>query len=43
MRRNPAYATTEPAAVRDLVRENPWATIVSDNAGPTGYRANFDL
>lgn len=33
MRPNPAYATTDPEAVRDLVRQNPWATIVSDNAG----------
>ncbi|HVS99744.1 MAG TPA: FMN-binding negative transcriptional regulator [Solirubrobacterales bacterium] len=29
MRHNPAHATTDPEAVRDLVRENPWATIVS--------------
>jgi transcriptional regulator len=33
MRHNPAHATTDPEAVRDLVRQNPWATIVSDNAG----------
>jgi transcriptional regulator len=33
MRHNPAHATTDPAAVRDLVRENPWATIVSSNEG----------
>jgi transcriptional regulator len=33
MRHNPAYATTDPDAVRDLVRRNPWATIVSDNGG----------
>jgi transcriptional regulator len=33
MRHNPAHATTDPEAVRDLVRRNPWATIVSDNAG----------
>jgi transcriptional regulator len=31
MRHNPAHATTDPAAVRDLIRESPWATIVSDN------------
>ncbi|MBS1889539.1 MAG: FMN-binding negative transcriptional regulator [Actinobacteria bacterium] len=33
MRHNPAHATTDPEVVRDLVRENPWATIVSENAG----------
>jgi transcriptional regulator len=33
MRHNPAHATTDPEAVRDLVRGNPWATIVSDNGG----------
>jgi transcriptional regulator len=33
MRHNPAHATTDPEAVRDLVRRNPWGTIVSDNAG----------
>jgi transcriptional regulator len=33
MRHNPAHATTDPEAVRELVRRNPWATIVSDNAG----------
>jgi transcriptional regulator len=33
MRHNPAHATTDPDAIRDLVRENPWATIVSSNAG----------
>jgi transcriptional regulator len=33
MRHNPAHATTDPEAVRDLVRRNPWATIVSENAG----------
>lgn len=33
MRHNPAHATTDPEPVRDLVRQNPWATIVSDNAG----------
>jgi transcriptional regulator len=29
MRHNPVHATTDPDAVRDLVRSNPWATIVS--------------
>ncbi len=33
MRHNPAHATTDPEAVRDLVRRNPWATIVSDGDG----------
>jgi transcriptional regulator len=33
MRHNPAHATADPEAVRGLVRQNPWATIVSDNAG----------
>ena len=33
MRHNPAHATTDPDAVRDLVRANPWATIVSSGDG----------
>jgi transcriptional regulator len=33
MRHNPAHATTDPEAVRELVRRNPWATIVSENGG----------
>jgi transcriptional regulator len=33
MRHNPAHAVTDPDLVRDLVRQNPWATIVSDNDG----------
>jgi transcriptional regulator len=33
MRHNPAHATSDPEAVRDLVRRNPWATIVSDSGG----------
>ncbi|HKZ12699.1 MAG TPA: FMN-binding negative transcriptional regulator [Solirubrobacterales bacterium] len=33
MRHNPAHAVTGLDAVRDLVRENPWATIVSTNEG----------
>jgi transcriptional regulator len=33
MRHNPVHATTDPDAVRDLVRANPWATIVSSGAG----------
>jgi transcriptional regulator len=33
MRHNPAHATTDPDSVRDLVHQNPWATIVSDSGG----------
>jgi transcriptional regulator len=33
MRHNLAHATTDADAVRDLVRANPWATIVSANDG----------
>jgi transcriptional regulator len=33
MRHNPAHATTDPEAIRDLVRANPWATIVSSGEG----------
>ena len=33
MRHNPVHATTDPDAVRDLVRANPWATIVSSGNG----------
>jgi transcriptional regulator len=33
MRHNPAHAVTDPEGVRELVRQNPWATIVSANAG----------
>jgi transcriptional regulator len=33
MRHNPAHAFTDPDFVRDLVRANPWATIVSSNGG----------
>ena len=33
MRYNPAYDCTDPAAVRKLIEENPWATLVSENAG----------
>jgi transcriptional regulator len=33
MRHNPTHATTDPDAVRYLVRANPWATIVSANDG----------
>jgi transcriptional regulator len=33
MRHNPTHAVTDLEAVRDLVRENPWATIVSSNEG----------
>lgn len=33
MRHNPAHATSDSDAIRNLVRENPWATIVSSNDG----------
>jgi transcriptional regulator len=33
MRHNPAHAITDADAVRDLVRANPWATIVSSGDG----------
>lgn len=33
MRHNPAYACTDPAVVRELIEQNPWATLVSENNG----------
>ena len=33
MRHNPKHAVTDEAVVRTLIAENPWATIVSLNAG----------
>lgn len=30
MRHNPAYSVDDPDLVRELVRANPWATLVSD-------------
>ena len=33
MRHNPKHATTDPEVVRQLVREHPWATLVSSNEG----------
>jgi transcriptional regulator len=33
VRHNSAYACDDPAIVRELIEENPWATLVSDNAG----------
>jgi transcriptional regulator len=33
MRDNPKHAVTDPRVVRDLIAENPWATIVSSNEG----------
>jgi transcriptional regulator len=33
MRHNPAHAFTDPDAVRELIRQNPWATIVGSNGG----------
>ena len=32
MRHNPKHAVTDPATVRRLIAENPWATIVSNRA-----------
>jgi transcriptional regulator len=33
VRHNPAYACTDPAVVRWLIEENPWAVLVSENGG----------
>lgn len=33
MRHNPQYASDDPEVVRHLIRENPWATLVSTNDG----------
>ena len=33
MRHSPQHAVTDPAVVRRLIAENPWATLVSHNAG----------
>lgn len=33
MRHNPKHASTDPEVVRDLIREHPWATLVSVNDG----------
>jgi transcriptional regulator len=33
MRHNPAHADTDPETIRALVRQNPWATIVSSGEG----------
>jgi transcriptional regulator len=38
MRHNPAHAITDPAVVRELIRANPWATLVS--AGEDGVVAS---
>lgn len=38
MRHNPAFAVTDPEVVRELIRDNPWATIVS--AGEAGIVAS---
>ena len=32
MRQNPSFALTDPAELRRLVRENPWATFVSSTS-----------
>ena len=33
MRPNPVHASEEPEVVRQLIRENPWSTLVSSNGG----------
>jgi transcriptional regulator len=33
VRHNSAYAFDDPDVVRELIEENPWATLVSENAG----------
>jgi transcriptional regulator len=33
VRHNPAYACTDPAVVRWLIEENPWAILISGNEG----------
>jgi transcriptional regulator len=33
MRPNPLFASDDPDLVRQLIRENPWATLVSHNGG----------
>jgi transcriptional regulator len=33
MRHNPVHDCTDPAVVRELVEENPWAVLVSENGG----------
>lgn len=33
MRHNPAYACTDPEVVRELIEQNPWATLVSQGDG----------
>ena len=33
MRPNPIHASDDPEVVRQLIRENPWCTLVSNNAG----------
>ena len=32
MRPNPIHASDDPEVVRQLIRENPWCTLVSSNA-----------
>jgi transcriptional regulator len=38
MRENPLFASDDPGVVRQLIRENPWATLVS--CGPGGMVAS---
>jgi transcriptional regulator len=32
MRQNPSFSLADPGAIKQLIRENPWSTIVSDTA-----------
>lgn len=32
MRQNPSFSLSDPPAIKQLIRDNPWATIVSDTA-----------
>jgi transcriptional regulator len=33
VRQNPSFALSDPAAIKQLIRDNPWSTIVSNPAG----------
>ena len=33
MRNNPAHSSSDPEVVRELIDKNPWAVLVSENAG----------
>ncbi len=32
MRQNPSFSLADPAAIKQLIRDNPWSTIVSDTS-----------